>query len=169
MVPPASAYGWICTMYKVLCTCTPFLIPNTSRDGSGGLTGWGVTLRNRQEKSRVEYCMCICLSWKRTSIDENKRAPLLTPRNMTAFPSPPPSLTIKLADLWACSAPLYIVLYDTEEIRDKNSVAKVKPWLDFRNPPILGNALRYVRCDRMKENKISPILDLRRALHLNLP
>lgn len=117
MVPPASAYGWICmySMYKVPCTCTPFLIPNTSRDGSGGLTGWGVTLRNRQEKSRVEYCMCICLSWKRTSIDGNKRAPLLTPRNMTAFP--PPRLTIKLADLWDCSAPL--LLFCTTQRRNK--------------------------------------------------
>lgn len=77
---PATAYGWI-FMYLYI----PFLVPTTSRDGSGRLTGWGVMLRNRQDKSRVEYCMCICLSWKRTSIDGNKGAPLLKPRNMTAF------------------------------------------------------------------------------------
>lgn len=29
-----------------------------------------------QDKARVEYSMCVYLSWKRTSIDGNKRAPL---------------------------------------------------------------------------------------------
>lgn len=83
MVAQASAYGQI---HRFLFRLSHVIFLEGLRVGVFRFAIENLHEVGSQGKSRVEYFMGVCLSWKQTSIDGNKRAPLVAPRNLTASP-----------------------------------------------------------------------------------